>query len=84
MQIQIPPKYRKFVQGRVKQGVSRSVQQVVETALIRLKEDDQKLARLKRMIQEGIDELDRGEYEEWDVEATKRRLRARLVKARSR
>ncbi len=61
-----------FVEQRVDSGDFQNASEVVRAGLRLLKsqteEDEQKLARLRAAVQVGLDELDRGEFEEveWD------------------
>ena len=62
----------RFVEDRVSSGEFQNASEVVRAGLRMLKSDADaeaaKLARLRGLIQEGLDELDRGEGEivDWD------------------
>ena len=71
--IQLPTDLDQFVQAQVASGDFRSEQELLEAA-VRLLRDraEQKMARLsdlKRELQIGIDQLERGETTAFDAEA---------------
>lgn len=65
MNVSLTPELRKFVGQKIKSGRYRSASDVIQEGL-RLLEDeerlrDKRLAEVRRKIQIGLDELDRGE-----------------------
>ncbi|WP_165070757.1 type II toxin-antitoxin system ParD family antitoxin [Paludisphaera rhizosphaerae] len=88
MNVSLPPELERFVEGEIESGRFQTVSEVVREGLRLLKEqvelDEQKLVQLRRDVQVGIDEADRGEAkplsDEWASDAKKRgreRLAAR-------
>ena len=65
MNVSLTPELEKLVDEKVKSGMYTSASEVVREGLRLLQEQEEirrvKLAALKRDIQEGIEELDRGE-----------------------
>jgi len=65
MNVSLTPELEKLVDEKVKSGMYTSASEVVREGLRLLQEQGEirrvKLAALKRDIQEGIEELDRGE-----------------------
>lgn len=80
MNVSLTPQLESYVKQKVAAGMYRSVSEVMREALRLLEErdtlKDMKLAALRRDIQEGIDELDRGEGTPLDMEAIKAKARA--------
>lgn len=72
-----------FIESAVKSGRYFTESEVVADALSSFKVQEeirkQRLADLKAKIQVGIDELDRGESAEWNVEEIKAKGRALLA-----
>lgn len=67
--------FEKFVDAQVRSGIYKNASEVVRAALRLLEnqtqQDKQKLARLKRLVKEGFDDIERGDYvvvEEDDLE----------------
>jgi putative addiction module CopG family antidote len=85
MEIEVDPRRRRYLAAKVRSGQFRSPSDVVSFALDRLREDERKLAELRREIRRGIDSLDRGEGIPWDVERAKERFlhRARRQRRKS-
>lgn len=82
MNVSLTPKLEDYVKQKVATGMYNSVSEVMREALRLLEEHDAlkdiKLAVLRRDLQEGIDELDRGEGTPLDMGETK--AKARLMK----
>jgi antitoxin ParD1/3/4 len=57
----IPAEFRPFVSDAVASGKYRSEEEMVSTALRLLEERERKLDALRKDLQFGLDELDRGE-----------------------
>lgn len=70
MDISLTPKLEKFVESKVASGEFGSASEVIQEALHLMdeveKEEQQKLEELRREIQIGIDEADRGELFDFD------------------
>jgi antitoxin ParD1/3/4 len=81
MNISLTPQLEAFVQEKVASGLYSSASEVVRDALRMLEEQDRvkatKLEMLRREIQKGIDELDRGEGIPLDVEEIKQEAKRR-------
>jgi antitoxin ParD1/3/4 len=91
MNISLTPQLEKMVEKKVKSGMYHTASEVVREGLRLLKERDDEYERLKRDIQEGIDDIERGNYTEWDLdnihllsEDIKRRGMKRLVAEKAR
>jgi antitoxin ParD1/3/4 len=82
MTITLKPEMKKFIEKQVRSGRFKSPDAAVTHALKRLRNDEQKLAWLRKEIQKGIDSLDRGEGTPWDVNEAKARLLRRLKRSR--
>lgn len=80
MNISLTPELESYVKQKVAEGMYSSVSEVMREALRLLEERDalkaMKLESLRRDIQEGIDELDRGEGTPLDMKAIKAKARA--------
>ncbi|MGE5608384.1 MAG: type II toxin-antitoxin system ParD family antitoxin [Bacillota bacterium] len=75
MTISLSPELQRFVEEQVRSGRFVTADAAVAEAVRQMKEREEKLASLRREIQIGLDELDRGQGEPWDVEAMKADLR---------
>jgi putative addiction module CopG family antidote len=86
MEIKLTPDLLKFVEDKVKAGQFGSASDVIVGALDLLRQQEalteQDLAELREEVKIGLDQLDAGHGGEWDVEATKSRLRARVEQAK--
>lgn len=69
MEIALKPKHEKLLADWVSSGKFASVEEAVETILEARARDEEKLEWLRREIQEGADQLDRGEYIELSTPA---------------
>ncbi len=78
MTISLAPELQSFVNGLVRSGKFQSADAAVAQAVLLMKQREEKLAWLRREIQIGIDELERGEEEPWDVEEMKAELLRRI------
>ncbi len=65
MTVEIPPEYAEFVQSVIDAGSCRSETEVVCEALELLR----KRERLRRDVRAGVEQLDRGQYTEYDGES---------------
>ena len=82
MNVSLTPELEKLVNERVRSGMYSSASEVVREAL-RLLHDQEELRRrkledLRKEIQIGLDQLDRGEGIPLDIAKLKSRLRKRL------
>ncbi|MGD0542011.1 MAG: type II toxin-antitoxin system ParD family antitoxin [Tepidisphaeraceae bacterium] len=82
MEIEVDPRRRRYLSAKVRSGQFRSPSDVVSFALDRLRDDERKLAELRREIRKGIDSLDRGDAKPWDVEQAKTRFLRRVRRPR--
>jgi antitoxin ParD1/3/4 len=80
MNVSLTPQLESYVKQKVAAGMYNSVSEVMREALRLLEERDTlkgiKLAALRRDLQEGIDELDRGEGTPLDMAEIKSKARA--------
>jgi antitoxin ParD1/3/4 len=83
MNVSLTPELEKLVDAKVSSGMYQTASEVIREALRLLRErDERKREELRRMIQVGIDQLERGEYTDYD-EHTLKNL-AKAIKARGR
>jgi antitoxin ParD1/3/4 len=79
----LPPDLEQFVQSKLDSGDYHSRNEVVRDALLFLRERDQhralKLAELRKLIQVGIEQLDRGEGKVFDADEIKSAIHQRLA-----
>ena len=75
MNVAIPSELRAFVESKVAAGEYGSIDEVVAQALVLLRHAEQsrylKLESLRREIQIGLDQIERGEFIECDDESLK-------------
>ena len=71
MLVEIPSEYQAFVKTAVESGEFQSETQVVGASLRLLAERDRRREEFRREVQVGLDQLDRGEYTEYDDESLK-------------
>jgi antitoxin ParD1/3/4 len=83
MNISLTPQLERYVKQKVTSGMYNSVSEVVREAIRLLEERDRmqemKLQALRADIQQGLDELDRGEGKSLDVESIKAKGRKMLA-----
>jgi len=65
MNVSLTPELERLVNRKVKSGMYQTASEVVREGLRLLKERDE-FDKLRAAIQVGIDEIDRGEYQEYD------------------
>lgn len=88
--VSLTPELEKLVKDEIKNGDYKSANEVVREGLLLVRLRRQKLAALRREIQIGIDEIERGEYREYtsvedlfeDVEAAVAERKAQKTKKR--
>lgn len=87
MNISLTKELEKLVHEKVKSGLYNSASEVIRDALRLLTERDEahrmNLERLRREVQIGIDQANRGMVKPLDMEAIKARARARLKSRKS-
>jgi antitoxin ParD1/3/4 len=75
MNVSLTPELEQYVSGKVRSGLYHSASEVIREGLRLLKEKDEiyqrKLDELRREIQIGIDQADRGEVSPFDEETLK-------------
>jgi putative addiction module CopG family antidote len=71
MSVTLTPHTEALIQQKLATGPYRDTDEVIERALQALNDQEQ-LERLRAMLQEGIDEDDRGEVDEWTPELRER------------
>lgn len=78
MPIELPDDLREFAEERVKSGRYRSVVEVVRDAFDVLRDREERIAALRDALDEGIAQLDAGDY----IEGTAKELADRLREGR--
>ena len=82
MNVSLTPELEKLVNDRVRSGMYSSASEVIREALRLLNDQEklrrQKLEELRKEIQIGIDQIERGEVVEFDARRIKSLLRKRL------
>lgn len=68
MDVSLSAQNEKLIKEKIKSGEYGSPEDVVDAALRLLDEHDKKLAALRKDVQIGIDQLERGEYTEYTDE----------------
>jgi antitoxin ParD1/3/4 len=58
----LPPDLSSFVEQQVASGAFRTADEVVVAGLRLMQDRERKLAELRAMIQEGMDDFERGDY----------------------
>jgi antitoxin ParD1/3/4 len=73
MEISIHPDLKKFIDKQLSEGNYASTDELINMALVQLQQHLESPLELdedlKREVALGVDELDRGEVEEWDPNA---------------
>jgi antitoxin ParD1/3/4 len=75
--ITLDPELQTFLEEQVRLGKYPSSEAAIADAVRRMSEREEKIAWLRRELQIGIDQIDRGEVSEWNVEEMKTKLRAK-------
>jgi antitoxin ParD1/3/4 len=75
MTIRLTPSIEEFIDEQVRAGKFASADEAVEAAVNQMREREEKIAWLRREIQLGVDQLERGEGAEWNIEELETRLR---------
>ncbi len=71
MTVEIPPEHEQFVKAVLARGEFQTEGQVISEALRLLEERDRRLEQLRRDIKVGLDQLDRGEFTDYDEQSLK-------------
>ena len=66
MTIDIPTEYQSFVQTVIARGTFATEAHVITEALRLLRERERRLDELRKQVQVGLDQLDHGEFDEYD------------------
>lgn len=82
MNVSLTPELERLINDKVETGSYQTASEVVREALRLMKQRDEGLLQLRKEIRAGLDQVERGEYTEYDRKSTPR-LAAR-VKARGR
>lgn len=89
MNISLSPELEQLIEAKVKSGMYNSASEVVRAGLRLLQEQDElrqiRLRELKREVQVGLDEIDRGEIVDGDEafqELRERNLKFKQAKAK--
>ncbi len=61
MNVSLTPQLERLIQKKVKSGNYQSASEVIREALRLMQSRDQRLEDLRRSVQSGIDEIERGE-----------------------
>ncbi|MFM9956974.1 MAG: type II toxin-antitoxin system ParD family antitoxin [Phycisphaerales bacterium] len=84
MNISLTPELEMLVAEKVKSGMYSTASEVVREALRLLQERDEfrkwKLEQLRKEVQIGLDQAERGEVSAWDPERVLREARERFEK----
>lgn len=83
MNVSLSPELGRFVEEKVRAGQYQSVDELVNSAVAMLRQQEtlsaEDISELRRQIALGLEQLDRGESAPWDARALKRRLATDLV-----
>lgn len=79
MEITLSPDLTGFLNSKIVEGAYSSPDDVVSDALRLMRDQDDRIDALRRDIQAGIDEGDRGETAPLDIEAIKAEARSVLT-----
>lgn len=74
----IPPDLQAFVDSKIASGEFQSIDEVAIAAMRAVRDREAYSAWLKAEIQVGLDELDAGMEEPWDIDEIRAELRAEL------
>ena len=94
MNVSLTPELEKLVQSKVESGLYNSASEVIRESLRLLHERDRvkeiRLEELRKEIQKGVDQLERGEYSIYETEELetliseiKQKGRAKMSKTKS-
>jgi len=81
MKASLTPESERFVEEKIRAGRYQSVDEVVNSAVNLLRQQEtlsaEDIAELRREITVGLEQLDRGESAPWDAAALKDKLRGK-------
>jgi antitoxin ParD1/3/4 len=84
MNVSLTPQLEAFVQEKVASGLYSSASEVIRDALRMLEDQDRfkamKLEALRKEIDKGLEQLERGERVPFDVDDLKKKIRERKQK----
>ncbi len=84
MNVSLTPELEQYINKKVESGLYQTASEVVREGLRLLKDKEElhqrKLEELRREIQVGIDQADRGELSPLDAHGTLKRMRAARAK----
>ncbi len=87
MSISVSPELERLIRAKVESGLYSSEAEVIRDALRALEERDRdgatKLEALRRDIQVGLDQIDRGEVAPLDMDAIRAEVKARRADRRA-
>lgn len=90
MNVSLSPELEQLIEEKVKTGMYNSASEVIRAGLRLLQEQDElrqiRLQELKREVQKGLDQIERGEVVDGDEvfkELRERNLKAKQSKARN-
>lgn len=83
MTITLSPELESFIKRQLDSGAYASASEVVSNALKLLEERERQLQLLREEIQEGIDQLDRGEYSTLTMADIKKLAREKALTGKS-
>lgn len=70
MNVSLTPELERLINDKVETGFYQTASEVVREALRLLKQRDAGLLQLQKDIQAGLDQIERGEYTEYDHKST--------------
>ena len=71
MNVSLSPELEKLVKEKVESGKYPTADDVVREGLQLLKERDEEFEALRRDIREGFEDIERGDYEDYDDDSLK-------------
>ncbi len=84
MNISLTPEFESMIQEKVKSGMYHTASEVIRDALRLMQEQDQfrqmKLENLRREIDIGLKQIERGEVSVWDPKKIKKEFSERKAK----
>lgn len=82
MNVSLTPKMEKWIAKRVKEGKYQTASEVVRDALRGSMEREAQLVELRRLVQEGIDDLEAGRTVKWEPQSFKAEMEKQIASAR--
>lgn len=84
MNVSLTPKLEKWIQGKVAGGKYQTASEVVREALRLCMENDEKLRDMRKLVQEGLDDIKAGRVVGWDPDRFKADMEERIDVAKGR